>query len=79
MARDRGTLNVLLAGAMVLVNLGANLLLARPLGAVGSALATLVTEAALGASCLYALRVLRREARPSVAAVTPASAVEAGG
>ena len=78
-ARDRGTLNVLLAGAMVLVNLGANLLLARPLGAVGSALATLVTEAALGASCLYALRVLRREARPSVAAVTPASAVEAGG
>jgi O-antigen/teichoic acid export membrane protein len=61
-ARDRGILNVLLAGAMVLVNAGANLLLARPFGAVGSALATVVTEAALGASCLYALRVLRREA-----------------
>lgn len=62
-ARDRGTLNVLLSGAMVLVNLTANLLFARPFGAVGSALATLATEAALGVSCLYALHVLRREAR----------------
>jgi O-antigen/teichoic acid export membrane protein len=62
-ARDRGTLNALLTGAMVLVNLTANLLFARPFGAVGSALATLSTEAALGVSCLYALHVLRREAR----------------
>jgi len=73
-ARDRGTLNVLLAGTMVLVNLGANLLLARPFGAVGTAIATLVTEAALGASCLYALRVLRREARPAAAAAAAAAA-----
>jgi O-antigen/teichoic acid export membrane protein len=78
-ARDRGTLNVLLAGAMVIVNLVANLLMARPYGAVGSALATLVTEAALGASCLYALRVLRREARPAAAPASPSSAVNVPG
>jgi O-antigen/teichoic acid export membrane protein len=67
-ARDRGMLNVVLSGAMVLVSLTANLLLARPLGAVGSAVATLATEAALSASCLYALGILRREARPREAA-----------
>ena len=60
-ARDRGTLNVAFGGAMVLVNLLANVLLCRRFGAVGSGLATVVTEAALTACCFYALRILRRE------------------
>jgi O-antigen/teichoic acid export membrane protein len=61
-ARDRGGLNVTFAGAMVVVNVSANLLLDRRAGAVGAAIATLVTEAALCACCVYALRVLRRDA-----------------
>jgi O-antigen/teichoic acid export membrane protein len=60
-ARDRGSLNVTFAGAMVVVNVVANLLLGRRFGAVGGGLATLVTEAALSACCLYALVALRRE------------------
>ena len=62
-ARDRGSLNVLLAGAMVPINLLANLLLAGRFGSVGSGLATLVTEGTLTLGCLYALSVLRREDR----------------
>lgn len=38
-----------------------NLALDRSLGAMGGAAATVVTEAALVACCLYALRVERRE------------------
>jgi O-antigen/teichoic acid export membrane protein len=60
-ARDRGTLNLAFAAAMVVVNAGMNLALDGRLGAVGAATATVVTEAALLACCLYALRVLRRE------------------
>ena len=62
-ARDRGTLNLAFAAAMVIVNAGMNLALDRRLGAVGAAAATVVTEAALFACCLYALRTLRREDR----------------
>ena len=57
----RGSLNVAFAGAMVVVNVVANLLLGRRFGAVGSGLATLITEAALSACCLYALVILRRD------------------
>jgi O-antigen/teichoic acid export membrane protein len=64
-ARDRGTFNVVLGGAMVLVNVAANLLLCERLGSIGSALATVVTEAALCVCCVYALRVVRRDDRPS--------------
>jgi O-antigen/teichoic acid export membrane protein len=60
-ARDRGTLNLAFAAAMVAVNALANLVLDHPLGATGAAAATVVTEAALLACCLYALRVVRRE------------------
>jgi O-antigen/teichoic acid export membrane protein len=60
-ARDRGTLNLAFAAAMVVVNGGMNLALDRRMGAVGAATATVVTEAALLACCLYALRTLRRE------------------
>jgi O-antigen/teichoic acid export membrane protein len=63
-ARDRGGLNFAFAAAMVVLNAAANLLLDRRLGAVGAATATVVTEAALLACCLYALRVLRQEDRP---------------
>jgi len=62
-ARDRGGLNLAFAAAMVVLNAAANLALDRRLGAVGAATATVVTEAALLACCLYALRVLRREDR----------------
>ena len=64
-ARDRGGLNVSFAGAMVVVNVAGNLLLDGRAGAVGAATATLVTEAALCACCVYALRTLRREVRTS--------------
>jgi O-antigen/teichoic acid export membrane protein len=60
-ARDRGSLNLAFAAAMVVVNAGMNLALDRRLGAVGAAVATVVTEAMLFACCMYALRVLRRE------------------
>ena len=60
-ARDRGGLNMAFAAAMVVVNAGTNLALDGVLGAVGAAAATVVTEAALLACCLYALGVLRRE------------------
>jgi len=60
-ARDRGGLNMAFAAAMVVVNGGTNLALDGVLGAVGAAAATVVTEAALLACCLYALGVLRRE------------------
>ena len=63
-ARDRGGLNLAFAAAMVVVNAGMNLALDRRLGAVGAATATVVTEAALLACCLYALRVVRREDAP---------------
>ena len=64
-ARDRGGLNMAFAAAMVVVNGGTNLALDGVLGAVGAAAATVVTEAALLACCLYALGVLRRvERRP---------------
>jgi O-antigen/teichoic acid export membrane protein len=68
-ARDRGTLNFAFSGAMVLVNLSANALLCRRFGAVGSGVATVITEAALTACCFYALRILRREAAETSAAV----------
>ena len=61
-ARDRGGLNMAFAAAMVVVNVGTNLAIDGVLGAVGAAAATVVTEAALLACCLYALGVLRREA-----------------
>ena len=60
-ARDRGGLNMAFAAAMVVVNVGPNLAIDGVLGAVGAAAATVVTEAALLACCLYALGVLRRE------------------
>jgi polysaccharide transporter, PST family len=60
-ARDRGGLNVAFAAVMVVVNVAANLLLAGRAGAVGAAIATVITEAALCACCGYALLVLRRE------------------
>jgi O-antigen/teichoic acid export membrane protein len=60
-ARDRGTLNLVFAAAMVLVSAGANLVFDRLLGAIGAAVATVITEAALLACCLFALRVVRRE------------------
>jgi O-antigen/teichoic acid export membrane protein len=60
-ARDRGSLNLAFAAAMVAVSAGMNLALDRRLGAVGAAAATVVTEAMLCACCLYALSVLRRE------------------
>ena len=60
-ARDRGTLNMVLAAAMVVVNVIANLLLDGRLGAVGAAVATVITEAALLSCCFAALRVVRRE------------------
>jgi O-antigen/teichoic acid export membrane protein len=60
-ARDRGTLNMAFAAAMVVVNVAANLLLDGRLGAVGAAVATVVTEAALLGCCLVALRRVRRE------------------
>jgi len=62
-ARDRGGLNMAFAAAMVAVNGTANLVFDRRFGAVGSSIATVATEAALLACCLYALRVLRREER----------------
>jgi O-antigen/teichoic acid export membrane protein len=49
------------AAAMVVISGAANLALDRRFGAMGAAIATLVMETALLASCLYALRVLRRE------------------
>jgi O-antigen/teichoic acid export membrane protein len=61
-ARDRGGLNVTFAGAVLVANVAANLLLDGRAGAVGAASATLVTEAALCACCVYALGALRREA-----------------
>jgi O-antigen/teichoic acid export membrane protein len=60
-ARDRGVLNMKLAAAMVAINAAANLALDHRLGALGAATATVVTEAALLACCLYALRIVRRE------------------
>jgi hypothetical protein len=51
------------AAAMVAVNATANLILDRRFGALGSSIATVATEAALLACCLYGLRVLRREDR----------------
>jgi polysaccharide transporter, PST family len=60
-ARDRGRLNLVFAAAMVAVNAASNLVLDRRLGALGAATATVVTEAALLACCLYALRAVRRE------------------
>jgi O-antigen/teichoic acid export membrane protein len=59
-ARDLGVLNLTLSGLMVPVNLGANLALAPRLGAAGSAAATVITEIALAAGCLLALRTARR-------------------
>jgi O-antigen/teichoic acid export membrane protein len=63
-ARDRGMVNLALAAAMALISAATNLLLDRRLGALGAATATVITEAALFACCLYALRVLRRESPP---------------
>jgi len=62
-ARDRGSLNLAFAAAMVVINGGMNLALDGRLGAVGASIATVVTEAALLTCCLYALRTLRREDR----------------
>jgi O-antigen/teichoic acid export membrane protein len=59
-ARDRGTLNLGFAAAMVVVSGAANLALDARLGALGAAVATVVTEAALLACCVYALRIVRR-------------------
>jgi O-antigen/teichoic acid export membrane protein len=64
-ARDRGGLNLAFAAAMVAVNVAVNLALDRRLGALGASAASVVTEAALLACCLYALRVIRREDGPS--------------
>jgi O-antigen/teichoic acid export membrane protein len=60
-ARDRGTLNMAFAGAMVVVNVAANLALDGRLGAVGAAAALTLTEAALLICCLIGLRRVRRE------------------
>jgi len=60
-ARDRGMVNLALAAAMALINAAANGVLDRRLGAVGAATATVITEAALLACCVYALRIVRRE------------------
>jgi O-antigen/teichoic acid export membrane protein len=60
-ARDRGTLNMALAAVAALINVGANFVLDRRLGALGAATSTVITEAVLLACCLYALRVVRRE------------------
>jgi O-antigen/teichoic acid export membrane protein len=59
-ARDLGVMYLFFTGLMVVINLTANLLLARRLGATGAAWSTLVTEAALTVCCLIALRASRR-------------------
>ena len=60
-ARDRGGLNLTFAAAMVAVSAAGNLALDRRFGSMGASIATVATEAALLACCLYALRTLRRE------------------
>ena len=60
-ARDLGVLNMVFAGLMVPVNVVANVVLSRRLGAPGAAWSMLITEAALSVCCLLALYVARRE------------------
>jgi len=60
-ARDLGVLNLIFAGVMVPINLVANLILSRRLGAPGAAWSTLITEAALFLCCAVALRSARRD------------------
>ena len=55
-ARDLGRRNLTFAALMLLVNVAANLVLIPGLGGPGAAWATVVTEAALAAACLLALR-----------------------
>jgi O-antigen/teichoic acid export membrane protein len=62
-ARDLGMLNLAFSALMVAVNVTANLMLSRRLGASGAAWATLATEAALSICCLCALRAARRQDR----------------
>jgi len=66
-ARDRGLLNLTFAAAMVAVSGAMNFALDGRLGAVGAAVATVVTEAMMLVCCLVALRALRREDRPAAA------------
>ena len=56
-ARDLGVLNMVFAGLMVPVNVVANVVLSRRLGAPGAAWSMLITEAALSLCCLLALYV----------------------
>jgi O-antigen/teichoic acid export membrane protein len=56
-ARDLGRKNLLLAGAMLVLNVGVNLLAIPRLGGPGAALATVVTELALTGCCLWVLGV----------------------
>lgn len=60
-ARDLGMRHLALAGLMVPINLVGNLALSPRWGAAGAAWATLLTEAALSACCLVALRAARRD------------------
>jgi O-antigen/teichoic acid export membrane protein len=60
-ARDLGLLHMVFAGLMVPINLGANLLLSRRLGAPGAAWSMVITEASLSLCCLLALRIARRD------------------
>jgi len=60
-ARDLGVLNMVFAGLMVPVNVIANVVLSRRLGAPGAAWSMLITEAALSLCCLLALAAARRQ------------------
>jgi O-antigen/teichoic acid export membrane protein len=60
-ARDLGVLNMVFAGLMVPVNVVANVVLSRRMGAPGAAWSMLITEAALSLCCLLALYVARRQ------------------
>ena len=60
-ARDLGVLNMVFAGLMVPVNVVANVMLSRRMGAPGAAWSMLITEAALSLCCLLALYVARRQ------------------
>jgi len=71
-ARDLGVLNMVFAGLMVPVNVVANVVLSRRMGAPGAAWSMLITEAALSLCCLLALSVARRQ-DAEVTADTPVS------
>jgi O-antigen/teichoic acid export membrane protein len=74
-ARDLGVLNMVFAGLMVPVNVVANWVLSRRLGAPGAAWSMLITEAGLTICCLLALYIARRQdfEVPRIEPVTPSS------